>query len=35
VTAGPEGAVAIETFTPVRADWDSLERGEVSTPLWP
>lgn len=35
VTAGPEGAVVVEIFTPVRADWDALERGEASTPLWP
>ena len=35
VTAGPEGAVAIEIFTPTRADWDSLERGEPSAPRWP
>jgi quercetin dioxygenase-like cupin family protein len=26
VTAGPEGALAIECFTPVRGDWTSLER---------
>jgi quercetin dioxygenase-like cupin family protein len=26
VTAGPEGAVAIECFTPVRGDWAELER---------
>ena len=35
VTAGPEGAVAIEIFAPPRADWDSLERGEPSSPRWP
>jgi quercetin dioxygenase-like cupin family protein len=26
VTAGPEGALAIECFTPVRDDWAGLER---------
>ncbi len=26
VTAGPQGAVAIESFTPVRGDWAGLER---------
>lgn len=26
VTAGPDGAVAIECFTPVRDDWAGLER---------
>jgi quercetin dioxygenase-like cupin family protein len=28
VTAGPEGALAIECFTPVRGDWATLERDE-------
>jgi quercetin dioxygenase-like cupin family protein len=28
VTAGPEGALAIECFTPVRGDWAALERDE-------
>jgi quercetin dioxygenase-like cupin family protein len=26
VTAGPEGALAIECFTPVRGDWAALDR---------
>jgi quercetin dioxygenase-like cupin family protein len=26
VTAGPEGALAVECFTPARADWAELER---------
>jgi quercetin dioxygenase-like cupin family protein len=26
VTAGPDGALAVECFTPVRADWAGLER---------
>jgi quercetin dioxygenase-like cupin family protein len=26
VTAGPDGALAIECFTPARADWAALER---------
>jgi quercetin dioxygenase-like cupin family protein len=26
VTAGPEGALAVESFTPARADWAVLER---------
>jgi quercetin dioxygenase-like cupin family protein len=26
VTAGPEGALAVECFTPARADWADLER---------
>jgi len=35
VTAGPDGAVAIEVFAPARADWDALGRSEPSTPVWP
>jgi quercetin dioxygenase-like cupin family protein len=26
VTAGPDGALAVECFTPARADWAALER---------
>jgi quercetin dioxygenase-like cupin family protein len=26
VTAGPDGALAVESFTPARADWAALER---------
>jgi quercetin dioxygenase-like cupin family protein len=26
VTAGPDGALAVECFTPVRGDWAALER---------
>jgi quercetin dioxygenase-like cupin family protein len=26
VTAGPEGALVVESFTPARADWAGLER---------
>ena len=35
VTAGPEGAVVIDVFTPVRADWDDLPVVEGATPRWP
>ena len=35
VTAGPEGAVAIEVFAPGRTDWAALERPDPSTPVWP
>jgi quercetin dioxygenase-like cupin family protein len=35
VTAGPDGAVAIEVFAPPRADWDKLDRSEPGAPLWP
>jgi quercetin dioxygenase-like cupin family protein len=35
VHVGPEGAVVIDVFAPVRADWDELERLEPRTPSWP
>lgn len=34
-TAGPEGAVVIDAFVPVRADWGRLERQQPKKPLWP
>jgi unsaturated pyranuronate lyase len=35
VTAGPAGAVVIDVFAPVRADWDDLEHSEPREPRWP
>lgn len=35
VRAGPEGAVVIDVFAPVRADWQGLESLDAHTPLWP
>ena len=35
VTAGPEGAVVIDVFAPVRADWTALEAQEPRPPRWP
>ena len=35
VKAGPEGAVVIDIFAPVRSDWGALERSEPTTPAWP
>jgi quercetin dioxygenase-like cupin family protein len=35
VRTGPEGAVAVEVFAPVRADWAGLERLEARRPRWP
>ncbi len=35
VHVGPEGAVVIDLFSPVREDWAALERSEAQTPLWP
>jgi quercetin dioxygenase-like cupin family protein len=33
--AGPEGAVLVETFVPVRGDWDEFERLDPEAPRWP
>jgi quercetin dioxygenase-like cupin family protein len=35
VVAGPEGAVVIDVFTPVRDDWDDREVIDGATPIWP
>ena len=35
VSAGPEGAVVIDVFTPVRTDWDALPVVQGATPNWP
>ena len=35
VHTGPEGAVVIDVFAPVRADWRALERIDARPPLWP
>jgi quercetin dioxygenase-like cupin family protein len=35
VRAGPEGAVVIDVFAPVRADWDELEAAAAHEPRWP
>jgi quercetin dioxygenase-like cupin family protein len=35
VVAGPEGAVAIDVFSPVRADWARHATVSAQTPLWP
>jgi quercetin dioxygenase-like cupin family protein len=34
VQTGPEGAVVVDVFAPVRADWGGLERAE-RPPRWP
>ena len=34
-TAGPEGAVVIDVFSPVRADWARLAAQPPRTPMWP
>ena len=35
VEVGREGAVVIDVFSPVRDDWDTVERLERRTPRWP
>jgi len=35
VRAGPEGAVVIDIFSPVRDDWDSFPRLDPRPPVWP
>lgn len=36
VVAGPDGAVVIDVFTPVRSDWDDREVAEPAPdPKWP
>jgi quercetin dioxygenase-like cupin family protein len=34
-TAGPEGAVVIDVFAPIRADWHQLDPGQPTPPVWP
>jgi quercetin dioxygenase-like cupin family protein len=33
--AGPDGAVVVDIFSPVRADWDALPRSAPVAPRWP
>jgi quercetin dioxygenase-like cupin family protein len=33
--AGPDGAVVIDIFSPIRADWGDLPRSEPRAPRWP
>jgi len=33
--AGAEGAVVIDVFSPIRADWDALPALEPTAPTWP
>lgn len=34
-TAGPDGAIALDVFTPTRDDWKALDAQELRTPSWP
>jgi quercetin dioxygenase-like cupin family protein len=33
--AGPQGAVVIDVFAPIRADWDALPVAPAAAPAWP
>jgi quercetin dioxygenase-like cupin family protein len=33
--AGPNGAVVVDVFAPVREEWRALEAREPTEPLWP
>lgn len=35
VQAGPDGAVVIDVFSPVRSDWDALNVAPQTPPRWP
>jgi quercetin dioxygenase-like cupin family protein len=34
-TAGPQGAVVIDVFSPVRSDWNARPTLELTDPVWP
>lgn len=34
-TAGPDGAVCIDVFSPPRRDWDALPELDPAEPVWP
>lgn len=33
--AGPDGAIVVDIFSPVRADWDALPKSTPRRPRWP
>jgi quercetin dioxygenase-like cupin family protein len=35
VRVGPEGAVVVDVFAPVRSDWNGIERLPPQEPRWP
>lgn len=35
VVAGPEGAVVVEAFSPIRGDWAGLAQAPQAPPRWP
>jgi unsaturated pyranuronate lyase len=34
-TTGPQGALVIDVFSPIRSDWDGLPSNPPSSPNWP
>jgi len=34
-TTGPDGALVIDVFSPIRSDWDALPVNPPSSPNWP
>ena len=32
---GPDGAVVVDVFSPVRADWNRFAKGAPKPPVWP
>lgn len=34
-TAGPEGAVVVDVFSPIRSDWEDREVLDPIQPVWP
>lgn len=34
-TAGPKGAVVLDVFAPIRADWEAFEPQNPAAPRWP
>ena len=35
VVTGADGAVVVDVFSPVRADWSRFEKTAARTPVWP
>lgn len=33
--AGSDGAIVVETFSPIRSDWERFAREEPRKPIWP
>lgn len=33
--AGPDGAIVLDAFAPIRSDWANLPQLDVATPRWP